>query len=107
MAEDGALNAFLVVAFIESGTPVRPTQMTVIRLIRHLRPKGSYSVTTSRQQGLALMCGFELEEDATKFAAAVRAKPIGKYGGWKSQRGFVLDGRKYAAILKLVAAPPT
>jgi hypothetical protein len=62
--------------------------MTVNRLIRHLRPKGSYSVTASRQQGLALMCGFELEADAAKFAAAVRAKPIGKYGGWKSQRGW-------------------
>jgi hypothetical protein len=100
---DEAPHAYLVVAFMEESTAVTPVRSLVVRLIRHLSPKGAYSITVNRQQGLALMCGFEVEGDATKFAAAVRAKPIGRYGGWKSQRGFLLDGRKHAAILKAMS----
>jgi len=103
LAEDDAPHPYLVVAFIEDGTAMSPARVLVARLIRHLGPKGAYSITVNRQQGLALMCGFEFEADATKFAAVVRAKPIGRYEGWKSQRGFVLDGRKHAAILKAIA----
>jgi len=78
----------------------------VARLIQNLNAQGATSIILSRQQGLALLCGFEQEADASKFAEEVQAMPMNRYGGWKSQRGFLLNGGKYAAILKIMAAPP-
>jgi len=107
LAVEDPAHAYLVVAFMEDATSLRLARNAVARLIRNLEPQGTYSITASRQQGLALLFGFELEADAAKLAKAVKAKPIGKYGGWKSQRGFLLDGRKYDAILKLAPAAPS
>ncbi len=106
LAIDDAPHAYLVVASLEPGTAVRPIRMAVARLIRHLRPNGAYSISVSRQQELALLCGFELEADAAKLSAAVRAKPIGRYAGWRSQRGFMLDKGKHEAILRLLSTKP-
>ena len=103
MPDDEAPQAYLVVAFVEDDTAVTPARALLGRLIRHLGPKGAYSISVNRQYGLALMCGFQLEADATKFAAVARAKPIDRYGGWKSQRAFMLDWRKHGAILKAIA----
>lgn len=96
--------AYLIVASAEDGTAARPARDLIARLVRRLSPKGAFSITVNRQQGFAIMCGFELEADADKMAATTGAKRIGKYGGWKKQQGFLLDERKRRAILKMVTA---
>lgn len=97
-SDDDARLQFLVVASLDADTPARPVRMLLARLFRGLSLKGSYSITLSRQQGFAILCGFELKDDADRVAAAVGAKPIGKYGGWKSQRAFQLNERAHQRI---------
>jgi len=96
--------AYVVVAFMADATPLGLARAAVERLIRQLKPRGTYSITESDYQGLTIRFAFELEADATKLTKAVDAKPIGTDGRLKHQRGFLVNGRRYQALLKL--APP-
>jgi hypothetical protein len=104
---DESPHAYLIVASVEAGEHAQTTRNLLVRLIRALGTKGGFSIAVNRQHGYALLCGFELTEDADRLAAAVNAKPTGKYGGWKSQRTFKLDERahkKISSFLKEAAA---
>lgn len=104
---DDSPHAYLIVVLVEAGEHARPTRNLIVRLIRALGTKGEFSIAVNRQQGYALLCAFELEEDADRLAAAVNARPTGDYGDWKSQRSFKLNDRarkKIAAILEEATA---
>ena len=86
-------HGYLLVASFDETTQGPFARNLLNRLVRALRPKANFSISINRQHGPALLCGFELKEDAEAVAASMKAKPIGKYDGWKSQWAFTLDAR--------------
>jgi len=67
---------------------------------------GDWSVTSVKEaDGLAhARLVFETRKDAERFAGAVQARPIGRYGGWASQREFLLDKAAELAIAAAMAS---
>lgn len=81
----------LVVAWFEDGTSGNASVYLLKKAIRTLGTKGAVSIVINREHGQAVLCSFELKEDADRLARAMKARRIDKYPGWKSQRGFSLD----------------
>jgi hypothetical protein len=94
----------LIVASLEATEPARPARLLLVRLIRALGTQGPFAIAVNRQHGLALLCGFALKEDADRMAAAVNARPIDRYSGWKSQRSFRLNERTHRKIAAVLAS---
>ena len=90
MAMDVPERSYLIVASLPEAMSARVATGRIKSYIRSMAPKGAFSVTVNRQQGFVLLCAFELQEDADRMAAALDAKPVDRYGGWKSQRAFSL-----------------
>ena len=95
----------LVVAQMEQADrPVGGDKLTAVqailkRLVRRHKPAGLYAVTVVREAGRPeVHLAFEDQVDALKLAEAMKAKAIGTYSGWASQRAFELDGTTLAAL---------
>ena len=87
---------------------LQEVQRVLERLVKKQKPAGEYATTIVRDTGSPeLHLAFEHEEDARKLAFAVRAKAIGSYPGWASQRAFKLDGAKVITLAASLAAPKT
>jgi len=71
----------------------------MVDLLAALEPTAHYSVQVVEEgDGPAVHCAFANKTDADRFAAAVGARPVGKYAGYRSQRSFVLDEKTCKAI---------
>jgi hypothetical protein len=63
------------------------------RLARQQKPASDYAATVIREAGRPeLYFAFDVEADAQKFAASVKAEPTARHPGWASQRAFEMDG---------------
>ncbi|CAN5250964.1 hypothetical protein BH10PSE6_BH10PSE6_06560 [soil metagenome] len=93
MAADDPHNAHLIVALVAAQAPARATRNLLLNFFHALGIRGSFTISVNRQQGYAMLCGFEKDDDADLVAGAVGAKTISTYGDWKSQRAFSLNGR--------------
>jgi len=103
--------AHLVVAFLpetgEIGTPqARAKRDVLISTIRQLVPLAVYATTIVRASGQAeIHCAFADEAAAAVLAAAMKAKVVGRYTGYASQRRFRFDDA--AAWALRGALPPS
>ena len=76
---------------------------TMIDLIAALRPKGLYSVRlVDEEDGPAIHCGFQNGADADRLAGAVGATVVGRYPGYRSQRGVVLDEKACETVHRVL-----
>ena len=73
------------------------------KAIAALGPAGAYAVSINRQQGLAMHCAFEIETDADRFAASMKAVPLDADPEWKTCRAFTLDDKAHRLIDRIVA----
>lgn len=74
------------------------------QLIDKLEPAGTYAIGVQRKGDAGnICCAFSNRADADRLADAVRARPIGRWSGWASQRVFTLDGTLRAAIAAALA----
>ncbi len=64
-------------------------RIALVRL-EHLGPLGAYTVEV-REAGAAVHCAFEKKADADHLASTVKARPLGHYSGWTTQRAFLLN----------------
>jgi hypothetical protein len=74
------------------------------QLIDKLEPTGTYAIGVQRKGDAGnICCAFSNRADADRLADAVRARSIGRWSGWASQRVFTLDGALRAAIAAALA----
>lgn len=74
------------------------------QLIDKLEPTGTYAIGVQRRGDAGnICCAFSNRADADRLADAVRARTIGRWSGWATQRVFTLDGSLRAAIAAAVA----
>ena len=72
---------------------IRGVQMMLKRLFAKLPLSGHFVIRIERRRGVTeLMCSFEKERDADEAARTGGAATTAAYPGWRTQRGFVLDG---------------
>lgn len=69
------------------------------QLIDKLELAGTYAIGVQRKGDAGnICCAFSNRADADRLADAVRARSLGRWSGWASQRVFTLDGALRAAI---------